>query len=56
MYVHVIHNIQAETLTVTLIWQLGNLAKITKLTYAIIDSFILQAWVFLHTVMKSANI
>ena len=28
--------------------------KIAKLTYAIIDPFILQAWVSLHTVMKSA--
>ena len=27
-----------------------------KLTYAIIDPFILQAWVFLHTVLKSANL
>ena len=28
-----------------LIWQFGECVKITKLTYAIIDPFILQAWV-----------
>ena len=39
-----------------LIWQFGEHIEIAKLTYAIIDPFILQAWVFLHTVLKSANL
>ena len=43
-------------LTVILIWRFGDHVKITKLTYAIIDPFILQAWVSLHTVMKSTNL
>ena len=30
--------------------------KIAILTYAIIDPFILQAWVSLHTVLKTANL
>ena len=30
--------------------------KIAKIMYTIIDPFTLQAWVFLHTVMKSANL
>ena len=30
--------------------------KIAKLIYAIINPFILQTWVFLHTVMKSTNL
>ena len=38
-----------------LIWRFGKCIEIAKLTYAIIDPFILQAWVFLHTVLKSAN-
>ena len=37
-------------------WQLSDRLKIAKLTYATIDPFILQAWVFLHTVMKSTNL
>ena len=39
-----------------LIWQFGERIEIAKLTYAIIDPFILQAWVSLHTVLKSANL
>ena len=35
------------------IWQTH---KIAKLTYAIIDPFILQAWVSVHTVLKSTNL
>ena len=38
-----------------LIWQFGDRIKITKLTYGIIDLCILQAWVSLHTVLKTAN-
>ena len=34
----------------------GEHIKIAKLTYAIIDPFILQAWVSLHTLLKSANL
>ena len=33
-----------------------NRVKIAKLTYTIIDPFILQAWVSLHTVLKSASL
>ena len=33
-----------------------NCLNIAKLTYAIIDPFILQAWVSLHTVLKTANL
>ena len=39
-----------------LIWRFGERIEITKLTYAIIDPFILQAWVFLHTALKYANL
>ena len=39
-----------------LIWRFGERIKIAKLTYAIMDPFILQAWVSLHTVLKSANL
>ena len=39
-----------------LIWWFGKCIKIAKLTYTIIDPFILQAWVSLHTVLKSANL
>ena len=39
-----------------LIWRFGEHVKIAKLTYAIIDLFILQTWVSLHTEMKSANL
>ena len=39
-----------------LIWRFGERIEIAKFTYAIIDSFILQAWVFLHTVLKSTNL
>ena len=39
-----------------LIWQFGDRLKITKLTDAIIDPFILQAWVSLHTVFNTANL
>ena len=46
------NNVKSEILTVILF---GDRVNFTKLTYAIIDPFILQAWVFLHTVMKSAN-
>ena len=38
-----------------LIWWFGDHIKIAKLTYAIIDPFLLQAWVFLHTIMTTAN-
>ena len=38
------------------IWQSGNSVKITKLTYTIIDPFILQACVSLHTVLKTTNL
>ena len=34
----------------------GDYVKIAKLTYTIIDPFILQAWVSLHTVKKSTNL
>ena len=34
----------------------GKRIKIAKLTYAIIDPFILRAWVSLHTLLKSANL
>ena len=43
-------------LTVILICRFGKRIKIAKLTYAIIDPFILQAWVSLHTVLKSTNL
>ena len=39
-----------------LIWRFGERVKIAKLTYAIINLFILQAWVSLHTELKSANL
>ena len=39
-----------------LIWRFGKRIKITKLPYTIIDPFLLQAWVSLHTVLKSANL
>ena len=39
-----------------LIWRFGECIKIAKLTYAIIDPFIPQAWVSLHTELKSANL
>ena len=35
-----------------LIWRFGD----CQITYAIIDPFILQAWVSLHTVLKTANL
>ena len=38
--------IYAKILTVILIWWFGDRIKIAKLTYAIIDPFILQAWIF----------
>ena len=41
---------------VILIWQFGDHIKIAKLSYAIIDPFILQAWVSLHTVLKTTNL
>ena len=50
------HVVFLPTLTVILIWQFGDCVKIAKLTYAIIDSFILRAWVFIYTVMKSTNL
>ena len=37
-------------------FNLVNSIKIANLTYAIIDLFILQAWVSLHTELKSANL
>ena len=39
-----------------LIWQFGDRVEIAKVTYAIIDPFILQAWFSLHTVLKTANL
>ena len=39
-----------------LIWQFGERIKIAKLTHTIIDPFTLQAWISLHTVLKSANL
>ena len=39
-----------------LILQFGDPVKITKLTYTIIDPFILQTWVSLHTVLKTAHL
>ena len=39
-----------------LIWWFSERIKIAKLTYAIIDQFILQVWVSLHTELKSANL
>ena len=39
-----------------LIWRFGERVKIAKLTYAIIDLFILQAWISLHTELKSTNL
>ena len=39
-----------------LIWRFGDHIKIAKLTYAIINPFILQAWVSLYTVLKTANL
>ena len=39
-----------------LIWRFSKRIEITKLTYAIIDPFILQAWVFLYTVLKYPNL
>ena len=39
-----------------LIWQFGDRIKIAKLTYAIIDSSILQAWVFLYTSLYDSEI
>ena len=33
-----------------LIWRVGDRVKIDKLTYAIIETLMLQAWVSLHTV------
>ena len=36
-----------------LIWRFGNCVNITKLTHAIIDPFILQTWVSVHTVLKA---
>ena len=43
-------------LTVIIIWQFGDCVKIAKLTYAITNQFILQAWVSLYTVLKTANL
>ena len=40
----------------TLIWQFDDRVKIAKLTYVIIDPFILQAWVSLHTALKITNL
>ena len=51
-----VYTVLAEILTVTLIWRFGEHVKIAKLTYAIIDLFVLQAWVSLHTELKSANL
>ena len=39
-----------------LIWRFGDRVNIAKLTYTIIDPSILQAWVFLHAVLKTANL
>ena len=39
-----------------LIWRVGDHVKVIKLTYAIIDPSILQAWVSLYTVLKTANL
>ena len=39
-----------------LIWRFGNCIKIAKLNYTIIDPFILQAWISLHTLLKSASL
>ena len=39
-----------------LIWRFGECIKIAKLTYAIINPFILQAWVSLHIELKFANL
>ena len=55
MYTFKIYHIR-EILTVILIWRFGDHVKIAKLTYAIIDPFILQAWVSIHTVLKSTNL
>ena len=41
---------------VILIWRFGDRVKIVKLTYDIINPFILQAWVSLRTVLKTANL
>ena len=41
---------------VILIWLFDYRVKIAKLTCAIIDPFILQAWVFLYTVLKATNL
>ena len=51
------YTVLAEILTVILIWQFGEHVKIAKST-CIIDPFtcILEAWIFLHTVLKSANL
>ena len=43
-------------LTVILSWRFSDHIRIAKLTYAIIDPFILQAWVSLHTVLKTTNL
>ena len=39
-----------------LIWRFSDRVKIAKLTYAIIDPFIPEAWVSLHTVLKIVNL
>ena len=39
-----------------LVWRFGDRVKIAKLTYAIIDPFVLQAWASLHTVLKPTNL
>ena len=39
------------------IWRFGrDRVEIAKLTYAIIDPFILQAWISLYTVLKITNL
>ena len=50
---HISRNIDSNFV---LIWHFANRAKMAKLTYTIIDPFMLQAWVFLHTLMKSTNL
>ena len=48
---HISRNIDSD-----LIWRFGDHVKITKLTYDIVNPFILQAWVSLYTVLKTANL
>ena len=47
---------EAEILTVILIWQFGDCIKVTKLTYAIIDPFIYYEHVFLQYSTQTVNL